>query len=134
MSAPKIFVGITEDDLRQCAGDILPKDAKIWYASLHKQSIAANTTTRYGILCYYEFKKRFYGLMLGRIITSAEPTPWKRENFMFKNSKDERWSLTAELQRAKLRRHKPDEKTIVEGILELMVNQEKEWQSLTAEV
>lgn len=77
------------------------------------------------MLCYYEFKQRFYGLSAGRVIKAGVPTPWQRDNFMFRTGADERATLEAELSR--MYKITPD--SFIVRILEKMVRQERIWNS-----
>lgn len=136
LAKPKVYHGRinNREELEIVTGDLLPKEAIVWFAYLHVAQIAKNEN-KYGLVCYYEFKNRFYGLMCGRMIIGGEALPWKRENYMFNpDNSDPRWHLETELHRAKRemdvvreRERKPEMVSIFEEVLQRMVDKEKEW-------
>lgn len=134
----QIYHGIqNREQLEIICGDLLPKKAKVWFAYYQQHKKMAPNEYKYGLVCYYEFEKRFYGIMCGRVIIGGEALPWKREGFMFnQDNNDSRWRLETELARAKEAmdkiREKPgnEEKTsIFEDVLTRMIEREKEWQA-----
>lgn len=136
---PQVYFGFPKSDvkpreqLQMMAGDMLPKEAVIWFA--YRQHIqTAKNEYKYGLICYYEFKNRFYGIMAGRVSIGGEFLPWKRENFMFSaDNTDPKWRLETEFERAKaaMDKHRSEtgttEASIFEDVLERMLEREKQW-------
>lgn len=141
---PQVYFGFPKSDvkhreqLQMMAGDMLPKEAVIWFA--YRQHIqTAKNEYKYGLCCYYEFKNRFYGIMAGRVSIGGEFLPWKRENFMFSaDNINAKWRLETELKKAQeamdVQRSKSDDperynvKSVFEDVLERMLEKEQEWQ------
>lgn len=131
---PQIYYGIDREQLEFAAGDLLPKKAVIWFAYRQKIKLAENEY-KYGIVVYYEFQKRFYGIMAGRVSIGGEFLPWKRESFMFNaDNSDPQWRLETELLRANETMNKQREntgntdKSVFEDVLERMIERERLWQ------